>query len=210
MKLYKKYGYILFLTFLVLVPFNMVFGVLAVLCMLAPVGFALFGKGRYWCGNYCPRGNFYDNILKKITRGKKTPKFLSSTGFRIFMVLFLLTMFGTGIYKNYGNYTGIGFIFYRLILVTSIIALILGFVFNERTWCNFCPMGSISGFISKIRGKNKGIEVSNSCVSCNICAKSCPMGVEPRDFKGGVINSTQCISCSKCTYSCPKKSLELK
>lgn len=210
MNLYKKYGYIIFLVFLALVPFNFVFGILAAICMLAPIGFSIAGKGRFWCGNYCPRGNFYDNILKKITRGKKSPKFLKSTAFRIFMIVFLMTTFGIGVYKNINNPEGIGFIFYRLVLLTSIVAIVLGIIFNERVWCNFCPMGGLAGFISKIRGRSKGIEVGNSCAECNLCAKSCPMGVEPKDFKDGMIDSTQCISCGKCTYSCPKNILELK
>lgn len=33
-----------------------------VICMLAPVLLAPF-KGRYWCGNFCPRGSFYDNVI---------------------------------------------------------------------------------------------------------------------------------------------------
>lgn len=210
MEFYKKYGYIIFLIFLVLVPFNLAFGLLAVICMVAPILFSVFGKGRFWCGNYCPRGNFYDNILKKFSRGNNTPKFLRNTGFRIFMVIFILTMFTSGFIKNWGSASGIGFIFYRLVLITSIIAVALSFLFNERTWCNFCPMGSIAGFISKIRGKNKGIYVNNNCVSCNLCAKKCPMRLEPKEFKGKFINSTQCISCGKCTYSCPKNALELK
>ncbi|MEG1004445.1 4Fe-4S binding protein [Clostridium sp.] len=210
MKFYKKYSYLMLLVFLALVPFNFIFGLLAILCMVAPIILSLFGKGRYSCGNLCPRGNFYDNILSKFSRGKKTPKFLKSTLFRIAMVIFLLFMFTTGVIKNWGNAEGIGFIFYRLILVTTIVAIILGIVFNERAWCNFCPMGSIGGFIAKIRGRNKGIVVENSCVSCNLCSKKCPMGLEPKDFKGGVIDSTLCISCGKCTPSCPKSALEFK
>lgn len=31
-------------------------GFIAIICMIAPVAFAV-RKGRWWCGNACPRGN---------------------------------------------------------------------------------------------------------------------------------------------------------
>ena len=62
-KFYKKYGYFLLLFFIIISLFDMRFAIAAIICMAAPVLFAVIGKGRYWCGNYCPRGNFYDNIL---------------------------------------------------------------------------------------------------------------------------------------------------
>lgn len=210
MNLYKKYGYVIFLAFLVLAPFNFVFSILAIMCMIAPIMLSIFGKGRFWCGNFCPRGNFYDNILSKISKGKKSPEFFRSTMFRGFMVLFVIGVFTSGVIKNWGDVSGIGFVFYRIILITSIVAVALGIIFNERIWCNFCPMGSIAGFIAKLRGRNTGIEVKDTCVSCNLCAKKCPMGLKPSEFKGGLINSTQCISCKKCTFSCPKDSLSMK
>ncbi|MGV2686171.1 4Fe-4S binding protein, partial [Clostridium perfringens] len=58
--LYKKYSYLIFLFVVIVSLFDMRFAIVAIICMLAPTILALAGKGRYWCGNYCPRGNFYD------------------------------------------------------------------------------------------------------------------------------------------------------
>lgn len=208
-KIYKKYGYLLLILFLVASLFDMRWAIAAIICMLAPVVFSVIGKGRYWCGNYCPRGNFYDNILKRFSGKKKTPKFLKSTGFRIFMVAFIMFNFTVGVYKNWGNLYGIGMVFYRIIVITTIVALVLGMFYNERTWCNFCPMGSISAFITKIRGRKVNIEVSNTCVSCGLCTKVCPMGISPKEYKNGKVEDKDCILCKQCVYKCPKKSIEL-
>ena len=100
---YKKYGYFILLAYLVTAYFYMPLGMIAIICIAAPILFAALGKGRYWCGNFCPRGNFYQNVIARISRKKKIPNFLKSTGFRVFMVLFIIGNFSYGIYKNWGN-----------------------------------------------------------------------------------------------------------
>ena len=39
-------------------------GLVALICMIGPVAFAV-SRGRWWCGHACPRGNFYDRVLGK-------------------------------------------------------------------------------------------------------------------------------------------------
>lgn len=209
-KFYKKYGYFLLLFFLIISLFDMRFAIAAIICMAAPVLFAVIGKGRYWCGNYCPRGNFYDNILIKISPKRKVPKFFKNTIFRIFMVLFIITNFSIGVYKNWGNLYGIGFVFYKIIVITTIVAIILGSIYNERTWCNFCPMGTISYAIAKYRGRKTNLYVSDTCVGCNLCSKQCPMGILPKEYKDGTVTDSDCILCQKCVYKCPKNSIIIK
>lgn len=209
-KLYKKYAYFMFLLFLILSLFDMRFAIVAIACMVAPIIFSTFKKGRYWCGNYCPRGNFYDNVMSRFSSKKKTPKFLKSSLFRLFMVLFILTNFSLGLYKNWGDWYGIGFVFYRIIVVTSLVGIVLSLFYNHRTWCNFCPMGTLSSLIAKIIGRKINIEVSNSCVSCGLCDKNCPMDISPKSFKNSVVKDTDCILCQKCVYKCPKNSISLK
>lgn len=206
---YKKYGYFVFLFFLVLSLFDMRFASIAVLCMFAPIVLAIAGKGRYWCGNFCPRGNFYDNVLSLISPKKKVPKFFKSIGFRIFMIIFILFNFSYGLYKNWGDFYGIGFLFYRIIVITSIVGILLGVFNHYRAWCNFCPMGTLSYFISKVRGRNVNLSVDHNCVSCGICNKACPMGISPKEYKNDSVKNKDCIFCEKCGYKCPKQSIKI-
>ncbi|MBU3213779.1 4Fe-4S binding protein [Clostridium estertheticum] len=178
----------------------------AVICMIAPIIVSIF-KGRFWCGNLCPRGSFYDNVMSRFSKKKAVPKFLKSTYFRVFVVLFMFTMFGLGIKNNWGNPTGIGIVFYRMIVVTTLLGIVLSFFYSNRTWCHFCPMGSLAAFISSFRKNKKVLEVSNTCVSCKICEKKCPMGISPYNYKGDVLSHPDCIQCAKCVIACPKKSI---
>lgn len=207
--LYKKYGYYIFLFFLIASLFDMRLGSIAIICMLAPIVISILGRGRYWCGNYCPRGNFYDHIVSKISPNRRVPKFLKSMGFRVFMIVFIMTNFGIGIYKNWGDLYGIGFVFYKIIVITSLVGILLGIIYNQRTWCNFCPMGTLASFIAKGRGRKLHLSVSNTCVSCGLCNKACPMGISPKAYRGNLVEETECIFCQRCVYKCPKDSISL-
>ncbi len=152
---YRKYGYFILIVYLIAAFFFPVLGAIAVICMLAPIAFALAGKGRYWCGSYCPRGNFLQNVTGHISRKKQVPKFLKSTAFKVFMVLFIIGNFSYGIYSNWGDLPGIGMVFYRIIVITTLTGVILSGIYQPRTWCGFCPMGSIATFISWVKKGNK-------------------------------------------------------
>jgi ferredoxin-type protein NapH len=207
LELWRKYSFIVLIAFIILGLFDFRIGIAAIICMVAPIVISIF-RGRYWCGNFCPRGNFYDNVVSKISNKKPVPKILKSVYFRALVVLFMFTMFGIGIKNNWGNAYGIGMVFYRIIVVTTFVGIGLSFFFNHRTWCNFCPMGSIAALVSYFRkGKKKVLEVNNSCVSCKICTKKCPMGISPHEYKGQALESPDCIQCARCAIACPKRSI---
>lgn len=205
-EIWKKYSFLLLIAFIILGAFDLRIGIAAIICMVAPIIISI-SRGRFWCGNLCPRGNFYDRIVIKFSNKKKVPKLLKSIYFRASVVIFMFTIFGMGIYKNWGNSYGIGLVIYRIIVITTIVGVILSLFFNHRTWCNFCPMGSIAALISYFRKDKKVLEVSNSCVSCKLCNKKCPMGIEPYKYKGDSLSHPDCIQCSKCAIACPKGSI---
>ncbi|WP_416176153.1 4Fe-4S binding protein [Clostridium sp.] len=193
--------------FLVAGLFDMRIALAVIVCMLGPIVLALLGKRRFWCGNICPRGSFYDNVVSKFSNKKKVSKFIKSVYFRVAVIVVMFYMFGSGVYKNWGNLAGIGMVFYRMIVVTTIIGILLSFAYNRRTWCNFCPMGSIASGISKIKKSNKVLKVSSSCVSCKICEKKCPMGIVPYSYKGNILDHPDCIQCGACVNACPKDAI---
>ncbi|MBD7911953.1 4Fe-4S binding protein [Clostridium cibarium] len=204
--LWKKYSFLLLVAFLTLGLIDLRFAIVAVICMIAPIVVSVF-KGRFWCGNLCPRGNFYDNVVSRFSNKKRVPKFLKSYYFRIIIVVFMMTMFTIGIVQNWGNLYGIGMVFYRIIFVTTLIGVILSLFYNHRTWCNFCPMGTLASVVAKFRKSKSVLNVSSSCLSCKLCEKKCSMGIVPYDYKDDILSHPDCIQCGKCVIACPKKAI---
>ncbi|MBP2655959.1 MAG: quinol dehydrogenase rane component [Firmicutes bacterium] len=200
----------LFWVLLVFLAVGMVYpviGLLALTCMLAPIIVAPF-KGRYWCGNFCPRGSFYDNVIAKISPKKPIPKFFRSNGFRGFMVMFIMGVFGVQMYYAWGNLSAMGAVFVRIILLTTIVGIVLGIAYHQRTWCSFCPMGTLASWLSA-KSKPKPLKVESSCVNCKLCTNVCPLQLSPYTAKASTEGFTHsdCLKCSRCIEKCPKKAL---
>lgn len=203
--------YWILLAYLVVGFFYPVIGFLAVICMIAPVAFAM-RKGRWWCGNACPRGSLYDKVLAKYSPHKPIPSFVRTRGFRIFMVAFIFTMFGIQMYRAGGDWTAMGRVFWMIILVTTIVGVTLSFIFAPRTWCSFCPMGTLSSWVTPRRGKlpdnYKRVFVGEKCTTkCKFCSAVCPMQLKPyesRNDADGLLHP-DCLKCGRCTAGCPLK-----
>ncbi|MDK2829532.1 MAG: ferredoxin-type protein NapH [Clostridium butyricum] len=206
LKLWKKYSFTLLIGFVLLGLFDLRFAVVAIICMIAPVVVAIF-KGRFWCGNLCPRGNFYDNVVSKFSNKKNPPKFFKSYYFRAVVLIIMMTMFTLGVKENWGNLYGIGMVFYRIIVVTTIIGIVLSLFYNHRTWCHFCPMGTLASIVGKFRKSKNVLQVAPTCVLCKLCEKKCPIGLVPYDYKGDILSHPDCIQCGKCVAACPKKAI---
>ena len=52
-----------------------------------------------------------------------------------------------------GNPEKIGSMFFRLVMITTILGVIMGVVFTPRSWCQICPMGYASGEIANKKKK---------------------------------------------------------
>lgn len=201
------------LIYLVVAFFFPVVGWLALICMIAPVWMSVY-RGRHWCGNFCPRGNFYDKVVAKISRRRKIPAFLRSVGFRVFMLLFIFTMFGVQMYLAWGDWAAMGGVFWNIIFITTVVGIVLGALYSPRAWCTFCPMGTLSSWVAprRPRGGFRTVRVDVSCVSCRKCARECPMQLTPyleRGSAAGLLDP-DCIKCGVCVGACPLHSLELK
>lgn len=185
-------------------------GLIAIICMVAPVSVAFY-KGRFWCGNFCPRGSFYDHVLAKISPKKSIPPIFKSSGLRVFMVLFIITVFSIQIYATWGDLYAMGTVFVRLILITTLVGIILGIFYNQRTWCAFCPMGTLASWISSSK-KNMTLMVSDACVKCKRCEKVCPMQLKPYTAKGKAegFDHSDYLKCGRCVANCPKNALKFK
>ena len=47
--------------------------------------------------------------------------------------------------------------FYSLMLTSTLIGLIVMVLFKARSWCSFCPMGTMTQMICKIKARNKEV-----------------------------------------------------
>lgn len=182
-------------------------GFAALICMLAPIVWAA-ARGRYWCGNWCPRGSFYDSVMAKLSPNKPIPAVLRHPWFRAFMVAFIMGVFTVQMISAWGDLNAMGMVFVRIIFVTTVVGIVLAVTVHQRAWCTFCPMGTIASFISA-KTAPKPLMVEASCVSCKLCTKACPLQLKPYEAKGNDagFSDADCLKCGRCIDVCPKKAL---
>ena len=176
-------------------------------CMLLGIGIGLF-KGRKWCDWFCPRGSFMDTLIKPLSPEKKIPGFFKGLPCRIGMLSFLMLMMIIQIIKRWPDPYKIGMFFIILLTVTTILGLILAILIHQRTWCYFCPIGSMANWVGK---KKYPLRIdSKLCTECESCYRICPIQVAPFKFKGNeVVADGDCLKCGLCVLDCPKKALSI-
>lgn len=176
-------------------------------CMLGAVGLSFF-RGRNWCDWMCPRGAFLDLFMGPISRKIIIPVFFRNEAVRTFMVLLIFTVIGVQFYLAWGDIPAMGLAVVRVLTVTTVVAILLGWGIHPRTWCHICPMGTVAHWIAR---RQKPLRTGSSCVSCGICTKSCPMQLTPSEFSNGsAFEHSDCLRCSSCVYSCPKNALSFE
>jgi len=184
-----------------------------------------FLKGRYWCGNFCPHGSLYDQIILPISRNDKIPEILKSKPFVALAFIFFGFNMGRRFLAVFQQTEGLlartGFIFSNTYLMVLVVGGLLGVIFSPRSWCQFCPMGTMQLFSYKL-GKTFGItsttdqlitaESPDLCHSCANCSRVCPMQLEPhKSFQenNNQFENEKCIRCNTCVENCPSGILQL-
>jgi polyferredoxin len=204
---WKEYAYILMLFVMVVGLFYPKIMLVFIFCMLGP---SLTGvwKGRFWCGNICPIGNFFDKLTVKLSNHKKAPDLFKSKYIRILFTSLMMTMFVFEMISAIGNPIMTGMIFYEMILEAVIIGSFLAVIYHHRVWCHFCPMGSTGALATYYSKKKKVLAVSLiQCSECKKCEEQCPMGLIPYKSNKGLITSYDCIQCGLCKITCPKHAI---
>lgn len=176
-------------------------GFLMLICMMAPIVIGFF-RGRFWCGWVCPRGSFLDYVMGHFSRNKPAPAWLRSKHFRRGMLIFLMGMMGFQLTMAWPNPQAIGRVFIMLLTVTTVVGIGLAIAYRPRTWCTFCPMGTLASWVS--RGKRPLTVNTSTCRSCSACSKVCPMYLNPHQPDN---SHAICIKCEQCVSRCPRKSL---
>ncbi|KAF1085127.1 putative electron transport protein YccM [Sporotomaculum syntrophicum] len=182
-------------------------GFLLLGCMLGAVGVSFF-RGRNWCDWMCPRGAFLDLFLGPISRKITIPSFFKQAAVRIFMLLLIFTVLGVQFYLAWGDLQAMGLALVRVLTVTTVAGILLGWSIHPRTWCHICPMGTVAHWIAR---RQKTLQTGSSCISCGICAKVCPMQLNPNELdKENSDEYSDCLRCNSCVNSCPQKALSFE
>jgi ferredoxin-type protein NapH len=200
---------------------------LAVLLVMAGLTITSFFSGRYWCGNVCFHGSLFDKIILPVSRNTKIPDFFKSKPFIIGFFIFFMANFTRRIitvsqyWGTYDIWDKLGALFSNTYLMVLIVGGALAILINPRTWCQFCPMGTMQKLshslgkklgITKKTEKKVTISDKDRCISCGKCAKVCPFQLEPyKEFSdNNQFDNIDCIKCSTCVANCPLKILSLK
>jgi ferredoxin-type protein NapH len=179
---YPKLGYFLLLVF-------------ASLMIIAPF------RGRWFCGNLCPRGSFVDFWLGPISRKVGIPSILRSMWIRAPIFIGLMGFMIFRIIGTNGIVDRVGMVFVTICILTTSVAILFGVVIAPRAWCSFCPMGTLQRALGGGRFQLK--VDTEKCIDCGICQKICPMQLSVNE----ILEKPDCIKCARCVEACPKEAL---
>jgi ferredoxin-type protein NapH len=224
-KIIKKYGWIFTLIVAVGGLWYPKLGLLAIPIMATLFILPIF-KGKYWCGNFCPHSSLFESLLGSISKNKKIPAFFKSNFLSIAFLLwfgFNLTRKLTKVFSLYGTmqfWDKLGLVFSVNFLMVAVVGGMLSIFISPRTWCSFCPMGTIQKLpyklgkaigIAKLTDKKVTISDHDKCLKCGKCSKACPVQLSPHSnfSTNKQFNHEDCIKCSGCIENCPIKILSL-
>ncbi|MEN8728397.1 MAG: 4Fe-4S binding protein [Desulfuromonadales bacterium] len=162
-----------------------------------------FLKGRWVCGNACPRGSFIDTWLNLVSGDRAMPGILRNAKFRWTLLSALIGFMTVRIAQNPTDFDHWGIVFWQMCTITTIAAVGLGIRYSARSWCAICPVGTMAG----TAGKNRySLQVSASCQGCRLCENRCPMQLEIAKYRhSGQSAEQDCLKCSACMSACPKQ-----
>lgn len=222
----RKYGWL----FTVIVAFGGLYepklGLLVIFIMIGLTVTSFF-DGRYWCGNICPHGSLFDTIMMQTSRNRKIPEILKSKKFILGFFVFFMVNFTrkvlavSKLWGAYNFFDKLGFVFVTTYLMVLVVGGAAAFIITPRTWCQFCPMGTMQKLSYKLgnltgitRKTEKRVTISNQdkCISCRKCSKVCPFQLTPYlGFnKNNQFDNIECIKCSTCVQNCPLNLLTLE
>ena len=165
-------------------------------------------RGRFYCGWFCPMGAFHERILSHFSLKKNILPVFKSSWFRWFLFILMMGLMCFNLFMAWGDSKAIGAAFRRMWIISTALAIGLGFHFKPRVWCSICPMGSLQGVSSR---NTYLLTIAPECKECGLCQRVCPIETYPGAFKEqGYVPSIDCLRCSNCVMNCPKKALSFQ
>jgi polyferredoxin len=110
-------------------------------------------------------------------------------------------------FQNPSNPWHWGYVFWSLCVLTTIIAVVLAVTIHPRTWCAFCPIGTLQNLIGG--GKGQLLIDEEACKECHLCEKVCALNLSKAAKKEtGYLPDRDCLKCSECITVCPNNALK--
>ena len=162
-KSWYDYLWIASLTYLILGFFNILFAWLGLLCFFIPLAIAVVKGDKSYCNKYCGRGQLFSLIGGRfgLSRKKDIPNWMKSKVFRCGKTLhttvtLLWTMKLPWHWAYHGTLFSDGtaqfaFGFYSVMLTSTILGFVTMLLCKPRSWCVYCPMGTMTQLICKAK-----------------------------------------------------------
>lgn len=100
-------------------------------------------RTRSFCSSFCPNGRTLSFTLKSVSRKKILPPFLSSIEFKRMLCGFMMFCVINLLARSNGSAMQISRLFWAIYVVSIGISTISGLIFKPRSWCAYCPMGTL-------------------------------------------------------------------
>lgn len=221
----RKYSFVFTLLVAIVGQFEPKLGLLVIPIMIGLL-IASFFKGRYWCGNICTHGSYYDSLLLPFSQNRTIPRFMQWTSLSLLVMVWFGFRMGAGflhaaeLYGSPDFWDKVGVVFVNAYMMVVIVGTTFSLLVSPRMWCNVCPMGfmqKMSHFLGKKSKVTKSTEEKvtisdeHQCHKCAKCSRVCPMQLSPYNSfnEKNQFESANCIKCSTCVGNCPAGLLTL-
>jgi len=100
-------------------------------------------------------------------------------------------------------------IFWMVIGLLVILAVVLPFMTKRRWWCLLCPVGAVFSMLNKISLFRIRID-KDKCSKCMDCVQECRMyALTPESVETSKTPDFNCIRCGRCIEVCPDDAIDL-